>query len=328
MSWFLLPFLAACSPVGAPGPADAPTVEFVVPKGATARALGPSLAEAGLVHGDWAWALFLRTADDTRCVKAGKHAVSPSMTAEALLAELCKLPLPDDAAVKVLEGWRIRDIDAAIATLGLAPEGAYVAATRTAQGYTVAFPLPSSGVDGAPPTLEGYLYPDTYLVPSDAFDVRALVQRQLDRFAEQFWTAGATTLGARSLHDVVIMASMLEREEPSPANRPLVAGILWKRADKGWALGVDATSRYTLPDWNDRDSFVRKLRDEADPWNTRKRPGLPPTPIGNPSVDALRAAASPQPSDYWFYLHDAERTLHPSRSDREHEALRRKYDVR
>jgi cell division protein YceG involved in septum cleavage len=87
VSWFLLPFLAACSPVGAPGPADAPTVEFVVPKGATARALGPSLAEAGLVHGDWAWALFLRTTEDARCVKAGKHAVSPSMTAEALLAE-------------------------------------------------------------------------------------------------------------------------------------------------------------------------------------------------------------------------------------------------
>jgi UPF0755 protein len=106
-----------------------------------------------------------------------------------------------------------------------------------------------------------------------------------------------------------------------------VAGILWKRIDKGFALGVDATSRYELADWNDRKAFLKRLRDNTDPYNTRTRPGLPPGPIGAPTVDSLRAALHPKASEYWYYLHDAEKKLHPSRNAEEHEALRVKYNV-
>jgi UPF0755 protein len=120
---------------------------------------------------------------------------------------------------------------------------------------------------------------------------------------------------------------MIEREEPDPANRPMVAGILWKRIDNAWNLGVDATSRYTIQDWNDRDAFMKQLRDPKDPYNTRLRPGLPATAIGNPGKTALEAAADPTASDYWYYLHDSTHTLHPSRTVAEHEAARKKYDV-
>lgn len=160
----------------------------------------------------------------------------------------------------------------------------------------------------------------------------SLVRRQVAMFEERFY---ATYLAAprpevgekRTLHELVVMASMLEREEPSPENRPLVAGILWKRLDADWNLGVDATSRYTLDDWNDRREFLKKLRDPADPWNTRLRGGLPPTPIGNPGRAALEAALRPVPSDAWYYLHDGDRVLHTGRSVREHEANRRRYGV-
>mgnify|MGYP003335319988 FL=1 len=109
--------------------------------------------------------------------------------------------------------------------------------------------------------------------------------------------------------------------------RSTVAGILWKRLDNHWNLGVDATSRYTLDDWNDRKAFLEKLRDPEDPWNTRLRGGLPPTPIGNPGAVALNAAMSPKESDCWYYLHDAQQVLHCSRTEAEHEAFRRKYNV-
>jgi UPF0755 protein len=160
-------------------------------------------------------------------------------------------------------------------------------------------------------------------------ELHALIQRQLDTFGERFFTPnkGEIEKCGRTLHQLVTMASMLEREEPVPGQRPLVAGILWKRVDKGFPLGVDATSRYELAEWNDRQAFLQHLRDTSDPWNSRVHKGLPPGPIGAPTVDSLRAALAPQPSDFWYYLHDAERHLHPSRNAQEHEALRRKYNV-
>ena len=123
------------------------------------------------------------------------------------------------------------------------------------------------------------------------------------------------------------MMNQEEREEPTDANRPLVAGILWKRLDADWNLGVDATSRYSLENWNDRRAFLARLRDPEDPYNTRLRPGLPPTPIGSPGISALEAALTPEASEYWYYLHDAQQNLHPTRNGQEHEQMRRRYDV-
>jgi UPF0755 protein len=120
---------------------------------------------------------------------------------------------------------------------------------------------------------------------------------------------------------------MVEKEEPTPSQRAIVAGILWKRLDASWNLGVDATSRYKLPDWNDRKPFLKALRDPNDPYNSRLRPGLPPTAIGNPGVTALDAALHPVESDNWYYLHDANRVIHPARNEAEHEANRRTYNV-
>ena len=302
-------------------PPGAPPLEFTVPKGATGRGLGPQLASQGLIRDArlWRWHLFRR---GHFAPKAGRHTVSPSMTMAELATALEGSPLPDDVPFVVIEGWRLRDTDAALAAAGLIKPGAYIAAASRPERYTAPFTLPRG-------TLEGYLYPETYRVVPGALNVEELIQRQLDTFAERFYhpQREALTQGGRSLHEVVVMASMLEREEPMPDQRPLVAGILWKRIDKGYPLGVDATSRYELVEWNDRQAFLQRLRNPEDPYNTRHRKGLPPGPIGAPTVASLRAALAPKPSEFWYYLHDAERRLHPSRNAEEHEALRRKYNV-
>ncbi len=311
--------LLGCDLTSAPGETGKEAQIFDVPAGSSARGLADELAAAGLVRDAWRWEWFLRTGADGGCVKAGPHLARSDMDAPALLAALCGPPVPKDEPFTIPEGWRVRDIDAALAAKGWIAAGAYAAAAADLSGYTVPFSLPTNG------TLEGYLYPETYRVEPKGLDPKQLIQRQLDTFAARFSTG--RTFEARALHAIVTMASLLEREEPSPTNRPLVAGILWRRIDAGWNLGVDATSRYTLDDWNNRQDFLKKLRDPDDPWNTRLRGGLPPTPIGNPGVVALEAAADPTPSVYWYYLHDAEQVLHPSRSEAEHEAYRRKYNV-
>lgn len=315
----MLLWLLACDLEAPADPAATAELMFEVPAGATARGLGDELLGAGLLEAEWKWEWFLRTSADGSCVKAGRHRVRANMDAPALLAALCGAPVPKDEPFTIPEGWRARDIDAALTAKGWIQAGAYLEATRNVAAYTTSFPLPTNG------TLEGYLYPETYRVEPDAFAPKALVQRQLDTFAARF--VQGREPGVRSLHAVVTMASLLEREEPMPANRPLVAGILWRRIDAGWNLGVDATSRYTLDDWNDRKAFLKQLHDKTDPWNTRHRGGLPPTPIGNPGVDALEAAAAPVASEFWYYLHDADRVLHPSRSEAEHEGYRRRYNV-
>jgi UPF0755 protein len=310
--------------VGGPArPGDLAAVVVTVPSGATARSMAPALEEAGVVESASDFTLYVRLTKAGGCIKAGRHRVGPGMSAAEILDALCGAPLPEDVPFTVVEGWRIREIDAALTEKGWIQAGEYAAIALSPGGrITAPFALP----DGS---LEGYLYPETYMVVPDQWDTTAFIQRQVDLFAARFVTPSDAALkgSPRSLHELVVMASMLEREEPTPANRPLVAGILWKRIDAGWNLGVDATSRYTLDDWNDRKAFLKKLRDPEDPYNTRLRPGLPPTAIGNPAVGALQAALTPEPSEYWYYLHDEQRVLHPSRNVAEHEAFRKQYNV-
>jgi UPF0755 protein len=304
----------------APGPGGE-DVELEVPRGANARSVGAQLEREGLVEGPTVFRYVVWRRGGLK-LKAGKFRLSRAASPFQLAEALEQSPLAEDEPFVVVEGWRLRDVDEALAAAGRADAGAYLAAATTPAGYKAPFPLPAS-------TLEGYLYPETYNLPKGKVDVRQLVQKQLDQFAARVWSPLEAELkaSARSLHDMVTMASMLEREEPTPANRPLVAGILWKRIDQGWPLGVDATSRYELPEWNDRKAFLAKLRDREDAYNSRHRKGLPPTPIGAPTRVSLEAALKPTASDFLYYLHDANKVLHPSRNAEEHEALRKQYDV-
>jgi len=307
---------------GAPrDPADSTELVVEVPAGATARSMAPILEEAGVIDDAGDFVLWVRLTKEGGCIKAGRHKVRPDMDAAAIVASLCAAPLASDVPFTVVEGWRIREIDAALAQAGLAEAGAYSLAVSTPSAYTASFPLPTD-------TLEGYLFPETYMVDPTRFTVEGFVQRQLDLFGERFASKHSEEeLAGRGLHPLVIMASMLEREEPKPEQRPMVAGILWKRLDNNWNLGVDATSRYTLEQWNDRKAFLKLLRDPNDIYNTRLRGGLPPTPIGNPSTSSLEAALAPTDSPYWYYLHDAQQNLHPATDVAGHEANRRKYNV-
>ena len=298
---------------------DTETVIVEVPSGSSARGLGPALLEEGLIHDDVSWRYYLKSRSAGSCLKAGKFELARSMTYPEIMETLCGVPMADEVPFTVVEGWRIRDIDEALAEDGWLVAGEYTAAAKDPARFDLPFEI-----DGLR-SLEGFLMPGTYNVPESGFTAEELIQRQLDLFWRT-WGQDAE-LGSRDLYEVVIVASMLEREEPKPTNRPLVAGIIWKRLDEGWQLGIDATSRYTLENWNDRKAFLRQLRDPGDAYNTRERKGLPPTPIGNPALPSLQAASAPVESDYYYYLHDGEGNLHPAVNAAEHERNRARYNV-
>jgi uncharacterized YceG family protein len=159
-------------------------------------------------------------------------------------------------------------------------------------------------------TIEGFLFPATYEFFKETTSAQ-LAQDQLDAFCEN-WKQ--LDLGyARSKHltpyDVLIIASMIEKETLSPDERELVSAVIYNRLHAGMALGIDATLRYGL-DIPPTESIRQSQLDSQSPYNTRKRPGLPPTPIANPGLASLQAAAHPAKVNYLYFVRKPDKKHH------------------
>ena len=155
---------------------------------------------------------------------------------------------------------------------------------------------------------EGYLFPDTYY-----FQPTWDSERMIRTMEKQFLVAtkplaSLIDKSGRMQEQIVIMASLLEREARTLESRRMIAGILWKRLDEGMPLQVDATFTY----FTNKSTYELSLKDLAtsSPYNTYRYRGLPIGPIANPGLDALTATLTPIESDYWFYLSDRTGNLH------------------
>jgi uncharacterized YceG family protein len=150
-------------------------------------------------------------------------------------------------------------------------------------------------------TAEGFLFPATYTLV-DGSPMRDLVSKQLAAFEDNFKGVDMRYAKRKNLnrYDVLVIASMIEREVQIDRERPLVAAVIYNRLAMGEPLGIDATIRYEKRNW-DRPLKVSEI-EEITPYNTRKVVGLPPTPIGNPGRASLEAAANPAREDYLFYV--------------------------
>ena len=164
--------------------------------------------------------------------------------------------------------------------------------------------------DAAGRGVEGFLFPSTYEFSQFTSSAR-LVRDQLSFFREQWSELDLRYARSRSLtpYDVLIIASMIEKETVVPAERRLVSAVIYNRLRLGMPLGIDATIRYGR---NVPGTEPLKVSDlESDhPYNTRRRPGLPPTPISNPGLASLRAAASPARVDYLYFVRRGESDRH------------------
>lgn len=149
--------------------------------------------------------------------------------------------------------------------------------------------------------LEGYLFPDTYRILKDA-SIEDAVVKMLENFDKKLTPEMRRDIAGqgKTIFDIVRMASIVEREVPHAEDRPVIAGILWKRLDAGMALQVDSTLNYATGGKNA--ALTREELAIDSLYNTYKYRGLPPTPIGNPGLSALRAAIYPRHSAYWYFL--------------------------
>jgi UPF0755 protein len=161
-------------------------------------------------------------------------------------------------------------------------------------------PLPAGF--GAPKSPEGFLFPDTYFV-FETDPAAALVEKQLDDFRAKWRLVDMAYARSKNLtnYDVLIIASMIEKEVVVPRERPLVAAVIYNRLHERMPLGIDATLRYGL-DIPPTKAITKSQLASDSPYNTRKRRGLPPTPIANPGLASLRAAAHPAKVDYLYFV--------------------------
>ncbi|MBI2484802.1 endolytic transglycosylase MltG [Candidatus Uhrbacteria bacterium] len=171
--------------------------------------------------------------------------------------------------------------------------------------------------------LEGYLFPDTYrflkgVIPEDM--VKRL-RREMDEKLEEL--APALEASGRTTHEILTMASILEQEVRSPEDRRLVADLFWRRLDIGMALQADSTVNYVTG--KDTPSISYADRDIDSPYNTYKYRGLPPGPISNPGLDAIRAALEPAANPYFFFLTDAEGKVYYAKTLEEHNVNKARY---
>jgi len=159
-------------------------------------------------------------------------------------------------------------------------------------------------------TLEGFLFPATYEFEPTTTS-RQLINRQLESF-QRNWSK--VNLGyAKSKHltpyDVLIIASMIEKEVIAPEERALVAAVIYNRLHDGMALQIDATTRYGL-NIPPNESLTNSQLNSLNPYNTRKVAGLPPTPIANPGLASIQAAAHPSKVDYLFFVRKPDKIHH------------------
>lgn len=256
------------------------------------RATARRLAEAGLVSAPWRLEAYARINGYTRRIQAGEYALRQSMSPREMLEALASGRVRLHR-VTVPEGYTIRQIAPLVAAAGLADEAEF---QRLALDPAVA---EAEGLPGD--TLEGYLYPDTYHFPR-SYHSREILQAMVRRFRLEIpedWRQRAAELGL-TLHQVVTLASIIEKETGVPDERPLVSSVFHNRLRRGMRLETDPTVIYGLTDFDG--NLTRADLRRPTPYNTYVNKGLPPGPIASPGRASLEAALFPADTDYLFFV--------------------------
>jgi UPF0755 protein len=295
-----------------------------IPNGLSTEQIADLLEEKGVVRSSFAFRLYARWKGLESKLKAGQFVFSSSQGVDDLLAALTE-GVVSEVSVTIPEGFTVAQIDALLAEEGLVEAGAFMKCAADCDLSSYAFLPKRAGLAARGGRVEGYLFPDTYFVNPVDFTPEAFLKRMLKTFSSRVVDDLKSDISAsdRALHDIVTMASLVEEEAAADDERPVIAGILWKREEAGTSLGVDAAVRYIV----NKPSAAITVTDLAvdSPYNLRKYPGLPPGPIANPGIASIRAALHPEESEYWFYLHGSDGTIRYGRTNDEHNENKRKY---
>lgn len=271
---------------------------FRVEKGQGSREIALSLEKQGFIWWGPVFRLYVLTTGVSDKLQAGTYQFSPSMNISVIAGKLASGDIAQEE-ITIIEGWNLKDI-------------AWYFENKGMFQAEELFELNQESWQGG---LEGYLFPDTYLI-SRGDSLAEIVEQMQDNFDKR-------TINLEITPDIITMASLIEKEVRTKEDKEIVSGILWKRLRVGMPLQVDATIVYIT---GANDSGISKQDTQIDsPYNTYLYRGLPAGPISNPGIESISAAVYPKDSQYWYYLSTPEGETIFSKTLQEHNIAKAKY---
>ncbi|HEX6548469.1 MAG TPA: endolytic transglycosylase MltG [Candidatus Dormibacteraeota bacterium] len=302
-------------------------VPFTVAQGEGTVEIGDDLFSKGLIRNRDVWNIYLKISGRRGDIQAGDFVLNKNMNM-ADIAQALQHGTVDQVVVRIPEGYPIKFVGQQLEQQKFGTAADY---TKTEQDS--AWRQQFGFLSGVPAgrDLEGYLFPDTYSLNKGATDqdlVRAQLQQFDKTFAPDWRQAIAQDTPARpkqTLDQIVILASMVEREVNTDADRPKVCEVYYNRLTSGERLDVDATILYA--EGRLKGPITQDDLNINSPYNTRKYAGLPPGPISNPGAAALKACVFPDKNDYLFYFTDKNGVTHFEKTIDQFNADQQKYGV-
>ncbi len=294
------------------------TVLLTVPSGASAQEIGQKLEEQGLIRASWAFEWYVRNHDVRDSLQAGTYSLRPSQTVPEIVSALTHGKVFTDL-FRISPGLRLDQIRSDLISSGFSPEK--VDAALNSALYT---DHPALADKPAGTTLEGYLYPESFQRTANT-KPETLIRQSLDEMQKRLTPdlRAAFVKQGITVHQGVILASIVEQEVNNPADKPIVAQVFLRRFRIGMQLGSDVTAFYGAITSGQAASVGFD-----SPYNTRIHNGLPPGPISNVSEVSLQAVAHPAETDFLYFVAgdgEDEGKTYFSHTLAEHEALTKEH---
>jgi len=281
--------------------------QFTVQAGDSISVIATHLQQDGLIKSAWGFKFYLKITGQV-IVQPGTYSLSPAHATPRIASTIASGDT-SGVTVTIPEGYTLSQLATLLDERAVAERSELLAVADD-------FPPDYDFLKFRPAgrSLEGFLFPDTYKFFKG--DATLAIRKLLDNFSLKYKNEIEPVLGDQDLFEVLIIASLIEREAKTQTDREQIAAVFYNRLEAGMRLDVDATVRYITDNWTE--PITRADLAIDSPYNTRRYAGLPPGPICNPGLAAITAALNPPPSDYYYYLTDLNGVTHYAETLAEH----------
>jgi UPF0755 protein len=280
--------------------------KFQVKKGEGVNQISNRLEKEGIISNSLYFDLYIWKEGKEAKIVTGTYTLRPNMTLPEIVDILTngKSADSEDQKITIIEGWSIDKMAEYLAAEDVISKENFLEEAKKVAKYKDEYDF-LADLDPGEDTLEGYLFPDTYLLFPNS-DAEMIVTKMLDNFDQKLTEKMREDIQKSdySIKEIIIMASIVEREVPNKDEQKMVAGIFYKRLEDKYLLQSCATINYILGT-SKKQLSTEDTRIES-PYNTYLNKGLPPGPISNPGISAIMAAIYPTETDYYYFLNNQE----------------------
>lgn len=312
--------------IESPASEDSTPILFTITSGETATTIATRLENAGLIRDAGLFRLLVQYRGVDAQLEAGDYQLRANMSVEEIVHAL-QSGRPSETTITIPEGRRMEEIAEMLEERGLVEGEEFMRAVREGE---FEYDFLSDRPEGV--SLEGYLFPDTYNIPLE-FGAAQIIDMMLADFGRRFTPEmrQEAARGGMSIHEVLTVASLVEREARIPEERPIIASVYLNRLEAGWLLESDATAQYALGyqeetgQWWKSPVSLEEMTEVDSPYNTYLYPGLPPGPICNPGLASIQAVINPAETNYMYFYHKGDGSHAFAETLEEHLENQRRY---